>query len=316
MAEHDIHDFIVSSQRSIAEEYNRIQKRATEDPGTAGDQGEENWATLLRQWLPSYFHIITKGRILADNGYASPQIDILVLMPSYPKILLDKKLYLAGGVAAAFECKTTLKASHVKEAIQTAATLRQNLQKREGTPYKELNSPIIYGLLAHSHSWKNDNSTPIQNIDAKLLSEDQTFVSHPRQSLDYLCVADLATWSISKMTYLSPKLSLFNEEIAKVYGENGSAMTSYVCHAIGAERQEDFFSPIGVLLSGLFSSLAWTFPDMRSMEEYFRIVNLQGSGSGKMRLWTIDIYSDKIKDRVFAGTLSNGMPYDEWSVHF
>ena len=87
-------------------------------PSTAGDQGEENWATLLRKWLPNYFHIVTKGRILTDSGYASPQVDILVLYPSYPKILLDKKLYLSGGVAAAFECKTTLKAADIKKAVR------------------------------------------------------------------------------------------------------------------------------------------------------------------------------------------------------
>src|ERR1700737_4533681 len=86
---HEIHDFVVSSQRAIEEEYARIRKRAAEDPGTAGDQGEENWATLLREWLPTYFHIVTKGRILTETGYASPQVDVLVLMPSYPRILLD-----------------------------------------------------------------------------------------------------------------------------------------------------------------------------------------------------------------------------------
>src|SRR5215212_2250362 len=97
MEEHDIHSFIQSAQRDIENEYKRILKRATEDPGTAGDQGEENWATLLKNWLPSYFHIVTKGRILTESGYASPQVDILILHPSYPQILLDKKLYLAGG---------------------------------------------------------------------------------------------------------------------------------------------------------------------------------------------------------------------------
>src|SRR4029078_7661390 len=102
---HDIHDLISSSQRAIEQEYARIQKRVTEDPGTAGDQGEENWASLFRVWLPSYLHVVTKGRILTESGYASPQIDLLVLAPCYPKILLDKKLYLAAGVAAAFECK-------------------------------------------------------------------------------------------------------------------------------------------------------------------------------------------------------------------
>jgi len=39
---------LVSSNKEIEEEYNRIRKRAYEDPGTAGDQGEENWAELLR----------------------------------------------------------------------------------------------------------------------------------------------------------------------------------------------------------------------------------------------------------------------------
>src|ERR1700733_122707 len=120
MTKHDIHDFVISSQKRIEAEYARIQKRAKEDPGTAGDQGEENWATLLKMWLPAYFLVVTKGRILTETGYASPQIDVLVLLPSYPKILLDKKLYLAGGVAAAFECKTTLKSAHITEAVNTS----------------------------------------------------------------------------------------------------------------------------------------------------------------------------------------------------
>src|SRR5438094_9937474 len=99
--DHDIHNFVQRSQRELQDEYARIQKRAIEDPGTAGDQGEENWASLLRSWLPSYFRVETKGRILTSSGYASPQVDVLVLMPSYPAILLGEKLYLAGGVAAA-----------------------------------------------------------------------------------------------------------------------------------------------------------------------------------------------------------------------
>ena len=66
--EHDVHDFVRRAQKELQEEYLRIRKRAAEDPGTAGDQGEENWATLFREWLPGYFQVITKGRILADSG--------------------------------------------------------------------------------------------------------------------------------------------------------------------------------------------------------------------------------------------------------
>jgi hypothetical protein len=311
METHDIHDFLLSSQRAIEEEYARIQKRATEDPGTAGDQGEENWATLLRQWLPSYFHIVTKGRILTESGYASPQVDVLVLMPSYPKLLLDKKLYLAGGIAAAFECKTTLKAEHIKSAIQTCAKLRKNLPKKEGSPYVELNSTIPFGLLAHSHSWKGEKSEPLENVQNAWWEADLEFVSHPIQSIDFICVADLANWHQMKMTYLSPNLPMFSKQNVGGYGSS-----SLMCAAIGQELQKTYFSPIGALLSGLYSKLAWTFHDMRSLEEYFRRVDLMGSGQGQSRHWPITIYSEKIRERIHNGHLSNGLGYDEWSVFF
>lgn len=313
---HDIHDFVRKAQRDLQSEYERILKRATEDPGTAGDQGEENWATLFREWLPHYFHIVTKGRILTDSGYASPQIDVLVLHPSYPRILLDKKLYLSGGVAAAFECKTTLTAAHVKEAQETSAALRRSLPKREGSPYKELHAGIIYGLLAHSHSWKGANSKPIDNIEKALWEGDESFVTHPRECIDFLTVADLATWSVTKMTYLSPLLPDYKKGLQEIYGPDGCATSGYICHSIDGERQAEYFSPVGTLLSGIFSDLAWTFQDMRPLEEYFRKVNMQGSGKGNMRKWDITIYSEKIKDRVYRGQLSNGSLYDEWHIAF
>ena len=111
---HDLHDFMSQISNEMSAEYDRIQKRASEDPGTAGDQGEENWAELLRDWLPRNYEVVTKGRIISQDGKTSPQIDVLVLNGAYPRKLLGKKLYLAAGVAAAFECKTTLKANACK----------------------------------------------------------------------------------------------------------------------------------------------------------------------------------------------------------
>ena len=151
---HDLYDFMRQISVEMSAEYERIQKRATEDPGTAGDQGEENWAELLRDWLPRNYEVVTKGRIISQEGLTSPQIDVLVLKNSYPKKMLNKKLYLAAGVAAAFECKTTLKASHIADALETCAKIKGFYPNRTGTPYKELHSPLIYGLLTHSHSWK------------------------------------------------------------------------------------------------------------------------------------------------------------------
>ena len=158
MPGNDLIDFMHSATKQMEDDYKRIQKRALEDPGTAGDEGEENWATLLRNWLPKTFHIVTKGRILSFDGKTSPQVDILILQPEYPPHLVNSKLYLAGGVLAAFECKVTLKAKHVEEFINRSIQVKHIPEKRLGTPQKELNAPILYSLLSHSHSWRENKS--------------------------------------------------------------------------------------------------------------------------------------------------------------
>ena len=209
--QHDLHDFMRQVSSEMSEEYHRIQRRAAEDPGTAGDQGEENWAEL-RGWIPPSYEVVTKGRIISEDGRTSPLIDVVVLKDVYPRKLLSKKLYLAAGVAAAFECKTTLKASHITKATKTSAVIKNLYPTRSGTPYRELHAPILYGLLAHSHSWKGENSTPESNISLRLLASDFAHVSHPRQSLDGLCVADLGTWTSAKTTFLGPRQVDFCEE--------------------------------------------------------------------------------------------------------
>src|SRR5262249_54521785 len=114
-------------------EYQRIFSRTREDPGTAGDEGEANWASLLADWLPADLHVVTKGRILGDNGVASPQVDIVVLEPGYPRKLRDKKLYLAAGVVAAFECKTTLRPAHLRRLFENARAIARLVRPKHGS---------------------------------------------------------------------------------------------------------------------------------------------------------------------------------------
>ena len=44
---HDLVTLMAQVSQRIQSEYVRVRARATEDPGTAGDQGEENWADVL-----------------------------------------------------------------------------------------------------------------------------------------------------------------------------------------------------------------------------------------------------------------------------
>ncbi len=303
-----------SATREMGEEYARIQKRATEDPGTAGDQGEENWASLLRNWLPTTFQIVTKGRILSHKGIASPQVDVIVLQPEYPKNLLDKKLYLAGGVLAAFECKITLKAKDIEAFVNNSIEIKSHIEDRKGTPYKELQSPIIYGLLAHSHSWKRDNSKPIEKIETKLIEADFSLITHPKQMPDILCVADLACWSSNKMVFIGPGQVPNWTSMAELYGKNGSATSGYVGHSQESDNQTEHFSPIGAMITSLLNKLAWEYQNLRQLSRYITLTNIQGSGQGSMRKWESEIYSDEIRKKVESGHLKNGAEWDEWSI--
>lgn len=315
MQSNDLIDFMNSATREMAEEYDRIQKRATEDSGTAGDQGEENWATLLRNWLPSTFQIVTKGRILSHKGVASPQVDVLVLQPEYPKHLLDKKLFLAGGVLAAFECKVTLKSKHIEDFIKNSIEIKSHIEARKGTPYKELQSPIIYGLLAHSHSWKDDKSKPLENIKNKLVKADLSFITHPIQMPDIICVADLACWSVSKTVFIGPsQFPSHWTQGRKIYGEKGSATSAYIGHTKEIDRQTENFTPIGAMITSLLNKLAWEYPNLRQLARYFTLTNIQGSGQGQMRMWKSEIYSDDIRTKVEAGQLAYCGSWDEWSI--
>ena len=305
--------------QEMASEYLRIQRRAKEDPGTAGDEGEENWAELLRGWIPSTYEVVTKGRIISQDGRTSPQVDVLVLKDVYPQKLRNKKHYLAAGVAAAFECKTTLRASHIMEATETCAKIKDLYPTRSGSPFRELHSPILYGLLAHSHSWKRENSTPEDNIAAQLLMSDLSHVSHPRQALDVLCVADLGTWTSFKVSFIGPRQIPYeaDSDMAQKDGTDGSATSSHIGFVSSRdENRAARFTPLGGLISYLTSRLAWENERLRDLADYYRNAELTGSGQGGSRTWPSSIYSDEIRSRVEAGQLSNGKLWDEWSLVF
>ncbi|TXJ24784.1 MAG: hypothetical protein E6Q24_16600 [Chitinophagaceae bacterium] len=307
---HELNEFLRSASRQIAEEYDRIQKRVKEDPGTAGDQGEENWASLLRNWLPHTFHIVTKGRILGYNGSVSPQIDILVLRPEYPPSLLDKKLYLAGGVLAAFECKITLKASHIRDFIKSATIVKSELPHEFGSPYKELQTPMVYGLLAHSHSWKHAGSTPIENIEKIIWQADIDFVKHPIQMPDIICIADLAVWSTGKLVYFD-EMDCSLPTVPE-YSSTGCTSSSYgLCSARFDESNA--FLPIGEMMRSLLHKIAWEVPGLRPLVEYFDSAGSYGIWDGtKRRMWKSSIFSPIIRNEIPIKVKDIHEGWDEW----
>ena len=276
-------------------EYERIQKRVNEDPGTAGDQGEENWAELLRQWLPSNYKVVTKGRIIDRNGNTSPQIDVLVLRPFYPEFLVNKKLYLSAGVAAAFECKLTLKVEHINSAFSTGSILRKLLDNPATDPIHEMHSTLIYGLLAHSHNWKEEQSRPKDNINRAIKKYDDKFVTHPRECLDFICVSDLATWSTMKHLSLGyadlskdPPVMQYTPEPMTYYGISDKEMYP--------KSSKHYLNsmPIGTFLALILPLIAVNDESLSDFARHFKNTGIWSSTSTiHSRRWDLSIFSDK-----------------------
>ena len=186
-----------------------------------------------------------------------------------------------------------------------------------------MHAPIVYGLLAHSHSWKGENSTPEVNIENKLHKSDELCVSHPRQVLDLLCVADCGTWISGKLTFIGPSTvpgwDSLGPEIHSLYGVNGSVQSTYARHTFLHRNQTENFTPIGTLISNLSRRLAWEDPALRDLVNYYQGAEISGTGEGRFRQWPILIYSENVQRRIQSGvgpSSSSIATWDEWQIGF
>lgn len=310
--EHDLHIFMAQVSDEMASEYKRIYDKTAEDPGTAGDEGEENWATLLRDWLPSTYHVATKGRLISAGGKMSPQIDVLVLKPFYPIKLREKKVWLADGVAAVFECKTTLRAEHVKASASRCREFKSLFSPRKGSPERELRSSLIYGILAHSHAWKAPGSKPSDNINAALDAA-MSQAQHPSELIDILCVADVGNWSSLLIAKYLAEWGV-NPDALKQCFEGDWGPTTQMVDASLSNGQAKEYRPLGGMLGNLTQRLAWNDPTIRDLADYYRLAKLGGQGRGVIRPWSQNVYSGDVIEKVNRGQIRNEGDWSGWNL--
>jgi hypothetical protein len=316
---HELKTFLAQDVREMTSEYQRIRRRSVEDPGTAGDEGEEVWAELLRQWLPEDYTIVTKGRVLGADGSAGPQVDILILCPGYPKRLLNKKLYLAGGVTAVFECKNTLTAKHVADSFERAAKVNALVGKRIGTPFAELVPSIEFGLLAHSHVWKAPASQPKQLIDG-LLQSGMARMEHLSDPPGLVCVADLACWTILRHVYDGP--GLIPPEVWRArqaltgLPDEGACSVGYYRHTDTLPANQAPPNAIAAAIAFLLGRLAHDYVPVRPLSQYFHAAGISGASTAvALSYFPFDIFSDELRAGL-PHRLTNGVAGSDWSIVF
>lgn len=307
--------FFDQASKVMELEYGRIWGRTKEDPGTAGDEGEGNWADLLRAWLPAGYHVVTKGRMIGADGTTTPQLDVVVLRPSYPPYLVGKKLYLADGVAAAFECKNTLRPGHFPKIAKTAAAVRRVSSVRQGDPYRELFGSPVYGVLAHTQDLSPQPGE--DGVSERLVKRIESAIDrsmdeaqHPRELIDMVCVADLATWWAFKSPWMGPPRTPADswEKIRPMF-----EMPKEGCVQVQLNRHTGAGKPLMSLITVLLRRLAWEDVDLRSVARYFGTVD-EPVGGGPTRRWGSEIYSREVLsllfDQVRVGRQEN---WDPWA---
>jgi hypothetical protein len=294
---HDFFKLMGAVKESLNSAYLRIRARSKDDPGTAGGQAEEDWAEILRDWLPATYRIVTKGRILFDDGSSSPQVDLLVLIPSYPRGLGNEKYVFAGGVVAAFECKLTLRPTDVRRAFDTACAIKRKAPPRTGTPYDELNRPPIFGLLAHSQSLgKGDRSLRLYEAVEKYSAQ---CPDHPRELLDVVCVADTATVVLGKHVLIGKDLSKEElQELEEIEAE-GAVAALYVVQGEDKRHVDLDFS--GAILAGLVYELtrriAFEDSTIRPWADHLSGLGFYG-GIGRPMYCSEDVLSEEVRQRL------------------
>jgi len=299
----------------MAQEYNLIRKRVKEDPATAGDQAEESWATILRNWLPENYPVVTKGRIVDSEGFASPQVDVVVLHPSYPLSLRNNKMYFAGGVVAVFECKLTLRNEYLRKAIDNALIIKSMTPSRNGTPYDELHQPIIFGLLAHSHSWGEKVGENIDNLFEdfhgqlfKALDESDDSRKHPRYLIDCVCIADLVTIILHESI-------IVNESTVRANNFNNALQleTHYFSTSPSTDRMP-YQLTLASLINNITTRLAFEDASLRNFAEYLQNTDIWKS-IGPRITWSGDILSDDVVSKMLFRVFEKER-WSKWNLRF
>ena len=204
------------------------------------------------------------------------------------------------------------------DAAATTLFVKSKIARRLGALQSELRAPLVYGLLAHSHSWKGESSTPIANVDAAVMA---TFehVTHPSELIDVICVADLAVWTL----YHFVECPWFHEgrvrrlRLAKGLRPEGQVGSTFTRFTEGAFRPEvKAPNPIAVLVAQLLQWLGGEDENLRPIADYFRFAGLLGSLGGPGFVFGLDVFSEDVQERLKLHPPTQGLQHlwDPWRM--
>jgi hypothetical protein len=300
---HVHHEWLAKVTRDIAADYERLHAEALHDVQKAGHGGEGTWRDFLQEWLPPAYEVVTRKYIIPERGDEAFEMDLVVLRPAYPERLRDRVDILAGGVAAAFSVKLTLDAEGVRDAVTKAAQLRRVLQPRASrTARSELVGAFAVGVLAHSHAWKRPGSTPLANLTRACWDLDHEIAEHPRESLDYLCVADLAAMGRARLSLApgTPELRVPTEPPR--HHVTGCCATAFTVPSAASTPP-----PVAAFITFLLERLSYDDPGIQPFAAGLHATGTVGMAGAPTRLWRYeDVFTEHVALELVTGALERG----------
>ncbi|QSE72488.1 DUF6602 domain-containing protein [Rhodococcus sp. PSBB049] len=278
MVAHRYHKWLNEISQQMQSGFEDAHAEAAKSSGAqkAGHHGEEIWGRFLQEWLPPQYEIGYRKYIIleneADDGSdVSGETDIVVFHPSYPSALRKRHEILLSGVAAAFSSKLTLNKAGIEEAVQEAARLRRAAKLRSHDIHGKILTPFVYGILAHTHSWKSPTSKPVEAITSALMGLDAKFSAEPREALDLLCVADLNCWSKHIMIVTPQQAAILPASVAAASGH-----IQYTFLNIGNDSSAKDASaldqpPVAFLIGLLYQKLSYYDGSLSALADGFRV---------------------------------------------
>ena len=199
------------------------------------------------------------------------------MSPTHPRSMLNKKMHLASEVMAILECKTTVRRENLEKTIKSANRTKELL-------YKVHRKDVVYGLVAHSHSWKGDKDDVVEKVSGQIAEASERHVQHPNNSLDFVCIADLGSWLLrvecDEDAYGPPGIATRYSgpptgKLGPVTGKTGKPVAD--------------IPAVGSTISYVLRRLAYQDERYWGMAEYFISAGMQGVGessSTHLRRWT------------------------------
>jgi hypothetical protein len=186
--------------------------QALSHSGDKGQNSEENWLKVLRDFLPKRYQA-EKASVIDSKGSVSDQIDIVIFDQQYSPFMFTQNgvhYVPAESVYAIIEAKPAIDAGTIKYAGEKAASVRRlyrtsaKIAHAGGIHEPKTPFPIQAGIVATSSGWKSPLHQNLVDQFSKLE------VPH---RLDFGCVLNTAGFTVDYSTQ-GPNVSISKSKTA------------------------------------------------------------------------------------------------------